>query len=51
MWSNKDAKEGLEYKTESVKLGYGSYKAYRHTYKDNHLIKTEDLGNSYYFSE
>lgn len=50
-WSNKDAKKGLEYKTESVKLGYGSYKAYRHTYKDGALINTEDLGNSYYFAE
>lgn len=51
LWSNKDAKEGLEYKTESVKLGYGSYKAYRHTYKDEELINTEDLGYSYYFAE
>ena len=51
MWSNKNAKDGKEYKTESVKMGYGAYKAYRHVYKDNQLIKTEDLGNSYYFSE
>lgn len=51
MWSSKDAKEGKEYKTESVKLGYGAYKSYRHTYKDNQLIKTETLGVSYYSSE
>jgi len=51
MWSNKDAKKGLEYKTESVRLGYGSYKAYRHTYKDGNLINTEDLGYSHYFAE
>ena len=51
MWSNKDSKKDLEYKTESVKLGYGSYQAYRHTYKDNKLINTENLGISYYFAE
>lgn len=51
MWSNKDAKGGIEYKTESVRHGYGSYTAYRHAYKDGKLIKTENLGNSYYKSE
>lgn len=51
MWSNNSAKNGIEYKTESVKLGYGTYKAYRHAYKDEELIDTEDLGYSYYFSE
>ena len=51
IWSNKDAKKGIEYKTESVRHGYGSYTAYRHAYKDGKLIKTENLGNSYYFSE
>ena len=51
MWSSKNAKDGKEFKTESIKLGYGAYKTYRHTYKDNQLIKTESLGNSYYTSE
>ena len=51
LWSNKEAKKGLEYKTESVRLGYGSYQAYRYTYKDGELVNTEDLGKSYYFAE
>ena len=51
IWSNKNAKNGIEYKTESVRNGYGSYTAYRHAYKDGKLVKTENLGNSYYFSE
>jgi vancomycin resistance protein YoaR len=51
MWSTKDAKNGIEYKTESKKLGYGAYNAYRKAYKNGKLIKTEDLGISYYFSE
>ena len=51
MWSSENAKAGNEYKTESVKLGYGAYKAYRHVYKDDQLIKTENLGTSYYFAE
>ena len=51
LWSSKDAKGGKEYKTESVKHGYGAYQSYRHTYKDNQLIKTENLGMSYYFKE
>ena len=51
LWSNDSVKNGNEYKTESVKLGYGAYKAYRHTYKDGELVNTENLGTSYYFSE
>ena len=51
MWSNDKAMDGKVYKTESVRKAYGSYQAYRYTYKDNQLIKTENLGNSYYFSE
>ena len=51
IWSNENAKEGIEYKTESKRIGYGSYAAYRHFYKDGKLIKTENLGKSYYFSE
>lgn len=51
MWSNNTVLEGKEYKTESVKLGYGAYKAFRHTYKDGTLINSENLGYSYYFSE
>lgn len=51
IWSNKDAKKGYEYKTESVRLGYGSYVAYRHAYKDGKLVNTENLGRAYYFSE
>ena len=51
MWSNSNATEGKTFKTESVRYGYGSYRAYRHTYKDGELINTEDLGYSYYFSE
>ena len=51
LWSNDSVKDGKEYKTEAVRLRYGTYKAYRHTYKDGNLINTEDLGYSYYFSE
>lgn len=51
LWSNSNAKNGIEYKTESVKLGYGAYKAYRHAYKDGNLIDSENLGYSYYFAE
>lgn len=51
IWSNKDAKKGIEYKTDSVRRGYGSYTAYRYAYKDGKLINTENLGDSYYFSE
>lgn len=51
MWSNSNATEGKTFKTESVKYGYGSYRAYRHTYKDGELINTEDLGAAHYFSE
>ena len=51
MWSNENAKGGKEYTTESVRFGYGSYKAYRHTYVNGELVGTENLGNSYYFSE
>ena len=51
LWSNNSVKEGKEYKTESVRLGFGAYKALRHTYKDGNLINTEDLGISYYSAE
>lgn len=51
MWSNETVKNGKEYKTESKRLSYGAYQSYRYTYKDDQLIKTEYLGNSYYFSE
>ncbi len=51
LWSNENVKNGLEYKTESVRLGYGTYKAYRHAYKDGNLVNSEDLGYSYYFAE
>ncbi len=51
MWSNSNATGGREFKTESVKLRYGSYKAYRHTYKDGVKIDTELLSSDHYFSE
>lgn len=51
MWSSDNALEGKTYETESVKLGYGSYRALRHVYKDGKKIETQDLGISYYFSE
>ena len=43
IWSNKDAKGGIEYKTESVRHGYGSYTAYRYAYKDGKLINKEKV--------
>ena len=51
IWSNENANEGKTYKLESVKLGYGMYKALRHVYSGEELIETQDLGMSYYFSE
>ena len=51
MWSNEKAKNGKEYKTESKKLAYGAYQSFRYTYENDILIKTENLGNSYYYSE
>ena len=51
LWSNNSVKEGIEYKTESVRLGYGAYQSYRHKYQDGNLVNTENLGISYYFSE
>ena len=50
-WSNGSVLDGKEYRVESERLGYGTYKAYRKTFKDGQLINTEDLGYSYYFSE
>lgn len=50
-WSNESVLDGKEYKMVSERLGYGTYKSYRKTYKNGELIKTEDLGYSYYFSE
>lgn len=50
-WSNNLATNGLSFKLESVKLGYGSYQAYRYTYKNDILVDKEFLGNSYYYSE
>ena len=50
-WSNKTVLDGKEYKMESERIRYGTYKAYRKTFKDGQLINTEDLGYSYYFAE
>lgn len=50
-WSNKNINNGIIYKTESVKIGYLAYSAYRVGYKDGVQISREFLGKSYYTSE
>ena len=50
-WSNKNANNGIVYKTESVKFGYLAYSAYRVGYKDGAEVSREFLGNSYYTYE
>lgn len=51
IWSYENATDGKTYELESVRYGYGSYEALRHTYQNGEYIETESLGNSYYFSE
>lgn len=49
IWSNEDATNGIVYKTESVKIGFLSFSAYRYGYKDGKQVSKEHLGNSYYY--
>lgn len=49
IWSNENATNGIVYKTESVKIGYLSFSAYRYGYKDGKQVSKEYLGNSYYY--
>ena len=48
IWSNSNAKEGKEYKTESVKIGPTSYVSYLHVYKDGQEIEKKKLATSWY---
>ena len=52
IWSYENATNGLRYEIESVKLGYGSYDAYRHVYNENGVeVRTDYLGRSHYLKE
>ena len=51
MWSNEKATGGKTYTTESVRLGYGAYDAFRHVYQDGTYVNTENLGRTYYTKE
>ena len=50
-WSTETAQGGKTYKTESVKLGFGTYRALLHVYQGDKKIETRDLGISYYSGE
>lgn len=47
-WSNKDAKEGKEYKTSSVQIAPRGYESYLHTYKDGKEIETKKIATTWY---
>ena len=51
IWSNENATKGVTYKLRSVKRAYGSYDAYRDYYQGDKLIRTENLGHSWYKKE
>ena len=51
IWSNEKATNGVTYKLRSVKKAYASYDAYRDSYKDGKLIKSEYLGHTWYYTE
>lgn len=50
-WSNKDAKEGKEYQTESVKIGVRGYRTFLHTYKDGVEINNQEIATTWYTEE
>jgi len=47
-WSNSNAKEGKEYKVESVSLGNRTYQTYLHTYQNGVEIAKKPIAKTYY---
>lgn len=47
-WSNSDAKEGKTYSTESVQIGFNSYRTFLHTYMNNVEINVSQIAATWY---
>lgn len=47
-WSNKDAKKGYTYETESVQIGYRGYKSYLHVFKDGVEVEKRFIATTWY---
>lgn len=47
-WSNKNAKEGKEYQTESVNIGHNGYQSYLLTYQNKELINRKLIATTWY---
>lgn len=48
LWSNKDAKKGYTYQTESRKIGYLGYETYLHVFKDGQEVDVRFIDRTWY---